>query len=447
MDKKINQCHVSEKTNTEYIKQIGNNYDEKTAEIIGLAQNDLLPRFNGKLNLLEIGVGGGESLKKIARNTADSNSRIFGMDLFPEVLKLIDKEDLNIELISANMSHIPIKSETVSGVNASSIFHEVSSYGVECDDGMLYGKDAIKVAFSELNRILMHNGCVAYRDVSAPIGHGEEVERVTYYGESWKEFLRWFIDDFVMNLRVDFYNSEKQSIDKIDNNHDITIEMSRNLHRETQRHYLMFRDYVINNMQEIIGVKVFDSEWVNKDNGEKKFRVSLSPCANEYGDEIKKTLGFGEIVLDSIQFDQLIDQIMADALSELNKNSLDAIEFIDSANRWKNREAAEAYIYGDYLDLLEMSIESTLDSDQDTVLFPKKVDDFIRVQRTYYNRYLKSRIDNPEQDAKQMINFYKISFDEAVLVINEIEINSRFSDQVEKINNIKKLLLSKMVNK
>lgn len=434
------ESYINEKRSKEYMFQIRNNFSEKTAEIINLIRHKYLPRNkNGEMVIVEFGVGGGESLSEIMHHINMDEVRLIGMDLFPEVLTLAKEKNPDTDFVAADMGHIPLKSNSVSGINASSIFHEVSSYGVKIEGVRKYGREAIKKVFSEVNRSLLNGGCLTYRDVSAPIGDGTEIRKVNYQGDSWKEFFMWFESDFIKNLRVNYYREEQVIYNEVDDN-CISVEMSRNLHRETQRHYLMFRDHVINNMTDITGINVVKSEWVDHTSGKKDFFITIYDCTKAYCEKFRDRYNGNEIKLSSDDFDALIDDVIKYWLTELNKNRLEVIKFTDSANRWKNREASESYVYGDYIELLKMSAETSLESDDEMVLFPKAPSDIMRIQRDYYNRYLKSRIDHPEQDAKQIINFYKISKQDALAVANILLQDSRFDECKDRIQVIFDLL-------
>ncbi len=158
-----------EKINKVYLKQISNNETEKFGDLRQLIIENRLPVINGKINILELGVGGGETIKELKDQLGGRDDvNVIGADsafMFSDNFR----NTTNSEAIVADAGLIPIKENSLSAVNASAILHEVSSYGVYAEDGKkIFGFDAIKKTFNEIKRCLAENGVLIYRDVACP---------------------------------------------------------------------------------------------------------------------------------------------------------------------------------------------------------------------------------------------------------------------------------------
>jgi hypothetical protein len=91
---------------------------------------------------------------------------------------------------------------------------------------------------------------------------------------------------------------------------------------------------------------------------------------------------------------------------------------------WKEREGSEHYLYGNIIDILEMSISNSIETNSEYVLFPNSADDVVIAPRFYYNRYLNQVSDNPEKDGKQIIALSKIHRSRVLKSLESLEHSS-----------------------
>lgn len=398
------------KESGDYLGQISNNIEEKVDVIECALEKRRLPQAkDGKIRIVELGTGGGESLRKLKKATAsDSNVEMIALDVMPELLHPL-REELNVEAVAADAGHMPFESGSISGINASAILHEISSYGTRDRNGsMVYMQDAVVTAFSEMNRVLMPEGIVAYRDVLAPAENIGDIKEVKYSRESWKLFAEWFLDDFI-NFRPDFY--KKSDIEIKNDGRIFSLRAPIGLQREFQRHYLMLRDYLRRVKAKEFGIEMISSPWLRELDGIKSITFTVNEHLAEFLDlsifQVEEHDGQRIYKGDSDKFDELYDELMRYHF----KNANDFMAIIDA---WKKREGLEYYLYGDMADVLGLSIESSLETGNDHVLFPEFANDIAIAPRYYYDRYLKQVSDNPEKDGKQIMALKKLSKDNAM---------------------------------
>jgi ubiquinone/menaquinone biosynthesis C-methylase UbiE len=264
----------SSKESGDYLGQIRNNIQEKT-DIVGRAlDTGNLPKTkNGVLRLVELGTGGGESLRRLKEKTSNlANTELIAVDIIPELLSSLKKE-IGMEAVASDAGNLPFADESISAVNASAVLHEISSYGTKSKEGVaIYGKEAVRQALLELNRVLLPEGIIAYRDVLAPVGDLNESKAVEYKGESWELFAKWFLQDFV-NSQPKIYKQSDIEIQKTGENFSVTAPAG--LQREFQRHYLMLRDYLRTVKTREFGVDMLRSVWLNETQGLKSITFSI----------------------------------------------------------------------------------------------------------------------------------------------------------------------------
>lgn len=401
-----------------YLLQIANNSGEKIGEITDAIINDQLPRAtDGQIKILELGTGGGESiatLRKLVGNRSDVD--VFASDVSVGILQKI-KNEQDILLIAADAMRFPLKENSLSAINASAVFHEVSSYGLfgnKLESGNIYGREALKRVFVEIQGALMPGGMLAYRDVFCP-NEMFEKKTVVYRSRAWTYFVEWLYPNFLeADVRV-FPQDNQLKMEKVNDTMNLTA--TKHIHRELQRHYLMFRDYLRTQLANIIGLKVIKEDWVDKERGIKihEFIASgmLYQLASPNGNQ-----GYGKYEMQSEEYDRLFDKLIEKILKqELTNNSFLGVEMSD----WKKREGKEVYTYADIAEILELACESGAVVRNGHVLFPKAVSDVKILPRNYYNRYLREIIDSPEFDGKQIIRFYKISLQEALQSLDSLE--------------------------
>lgn len=399
------------KKSPEYLNQISNNCNEKTALIIESLREQSLPYKNLTRTILEIGIGGAESLDKI-KNELPSDVDLIAADLIPEIARLA-KDKHGINAVATDIGSLPFKTESLSAVNASAVLHEVSSYGTR-NDGIttIYGIDAVRQSLREIKRVLLPDGLLSYRDISAPLHNLFEEKNVTYYRRSWDAFIRWFLPDFI-NSR--FHPYESSEIEMRKNNNGLTLKGPVGLHRELQRHYIMFRDYTRNIMGERFGILLHQLDWLNEENGLKRGVLSITnPRIRRFLTEINSAKYQSEkdndvYEMNSDDLDLLYDKVI-EYYFEMFSNNEDS-ELKDLFEQWKLREGGEHYIYATPTEIVAMTYDKK--DELCNVLFPAKLADVKLMPRHYYNRYLQQVIDEPEFDGKIILGLRKINVNKA----------------------------------
>jgi SAM-dependent methyltransferase len=406
------------KESGDYLAQIRNNTEEKTAKVLAAIESGTLPKDeNGKYRLLELGIGGGESLKSLVKQVDSQEVDFVAVDVLPELAGTVKKE-LGIEALAADAAHLPLKDSSVSAVNASSIFHEISSYGFKDPKSgeMIKGREAVDATMSELNRVLMPEGVLAYRDVAAPNEDSTE-KSVTYQGKSWEEFLKWFLDG----------NQEITGVETTENDGKTVVTATAGMHRELQRHYLMFRDYLRNTprVKPLMGVEIISSEWYDVNAGVKMFvfqaDASLEPILKRYQAEEHDSATGKVYKMFSDQFDLFYDDVIAKRLDNSGDPG-EASKFRDEIAKWKVREGSERYTYASFSEMIVAGAKSVQDQNGEKyVLAPKQGSDIEFIPRYYYQAYLKQTVSEPEAEGKQVITFAKLPLDSAMNSLEALE--------------------------
>ncbi|MBU6214696.1 methyltransferase domain-containing protein [Patescibacteria group bacterium] len=396
-----------------YLSQIANNPDEKIGELISAISTNQLPRStDGKLKVLELGTGGGQSIGVLKRETAGRNDvDIFAADVSIAILRKLQKEQ-GVIPVATDALKLPFGKQTLSAVNASAVFHEVSSYGpfggLEKTEEKVYGREAVKKAFMEIHGALMPEGLLSYRDVYCPDGMFEE-ETAVYNSRAWELFVNWFYPEFLDADARAFPQDTKPTIER----HDASMKLTstKHLHRELQRHYLMLRDYLRTQLAENIGLEVVKEEWIDKDKGIKTHEFTARGRLYALLDQGDENESCGKYTLQSKEYDKLFDKLIEQLLRQESESKL-PLE-VELAG-WKKREGKEVYTYGSISEMLLLACEASAEAKDGYILFPKNASDIRVVPRDYYNRYLREVIEGPEFDGKQSIRFYKVSPQEAL---------------------------------
>lgn len=415
----------SNKESGDYLKQIRNNIPEKIRVIDQDLNNESLPKTkDGKVRIIELGTGGGESLKKLKEQAVDLDSiEMVAVDILPKLVASVKKE-VGVEGVAADAGNLPFSNESVSAINASAVLHEVSSYGTnsfsksENKAQVLYGKEAVIQALGEFNRVLLPGGRIAYRDVLAPVGKLTEVKTVVYSRKAWRLFADWFLKDF-SDSNTHFYEGTNTTFRDIDDRFSLTTSVG--FQREFQRHYMMLIDYLRSIKSKEFGLTIVRSGWLNEAEGLKSITFSLSDHLASLFDlsefEIHESSGEKIYRGDSDKFDRLYDDIMEYYFTRLKNgddNSIETARFREIIELWKEREGLEHYIYGNVSDMLKFSCEASMNINSPWILFPESTSDVTYAPRFYYNRYLNQVADKPEKDGKQIIAFRKIRKEQAL---------------------------------
>ncbi|MFH1745193.1 MAG: methyltransferase domain-containing protein [bacterium] len=385
-----------EKINHLYLQQIGTNEDEKFGDLKYLIIEDKLPKVDGKINILEIGVGGGETIKKLKEQLYDrTDINIIGLDsvvMFAQNFKTT----VESEAVVADAGMLPIKENSLSGVNASAILHEVSSYGVRAEkDHKVFGEEAVRRSLNEIKRCLAENGMLIYRDVACPPNRFE-VKTVDYDRRSWQLFLDIYLP--ILHKAGEEVCPEMFNEYTIGKKEDgISLKGTAQLQREIQRHYITFRDYFRKKVFPQMGVKVKQEDWVKKKEGAKRHILELTGEALEYYiAQVNPEQRIGgikklDLSMSSDKYDDFTDGLMENNLIEKD---------VDFHEEWLRREGSEIYTYFSSEEMKEVAEK---DGEQGVLV----ADKMELLPRYYYQRYLDRIIKNPEFEGKQTINFIK----------------------------------------
>ncbi len=411
-----------------YLSQIANNPDEKIGDLTDAIIKGQLPKApDGRLKVLELGTGGGESigvLKKALDGRQDVD--VFAADVSVGILRKIQSEQ-GVSSVAADAMKLPFKKDSLSAVNASAVFHEVSSYGSfgnkpEADAEKSYGREAVKQSFTEIQRALMPEGMLTYRDVFCPDGMFEE-KTVTYNSKAWKHFAEWFYSGFLEANTRAFPQDGQPKTEEDGESMELTA--SKHLHRELQRHYLMLRDYLRTQLADNIGLEVVKEEWVDKEKGIKTHEFLARGILYQLLKQGEAGEGYGKYTMQSEEYDTLFDKLIEQVLEqELDGGSPIGVEL----SGWKKREGKEVYTYASIREMLDVACDSSVEAKDGYILFPKIADDIKVLPRDYYNRYLQEVIDDPEFDGKQIVRFHKISPQEALQTLDSLENNQAIGD-------------------
>jgi hypothetical protein len=190
--------------------------------------------------------------------------------------------------------------------------------------------------------------------------------------------------------------------------------------REVQRHYITLRDHVWRSG--VLGFTPFlegplAGDWIDARYGHKRVHFFLTDTDWLPASQKGMLLALSEQYMDHWTVD-------GDVFDECTDIALNA--FLELAERddgvcgevwrsWVTREGRETYAYLTLDALLAAfavnSTEAALE--ERTVLVPVRVDDVIRRDRAYYQRYLRRAIPNPLRDAKQLVLFTNVSVDDS----------------------------------
>ena len=120
---------IAEKGSSFYLEQISKNSNEKIDYIVDFFQEKQIKNSKEikKERVLELGVGGGESMRALKKATEKMNVEIIGVDNHPDVVA--NNKEGDLETIQADASELPFESSSILAINASAVLHEIFSYG------------------------------------------------------------------------------------------------------------------------------------------------------------------------------------------------------------------------------------------------------------------------------------------------------------------------------
>lgn len=375
------------KVNEEYLSQFKNNQNEKVFFWIKEIEQYLKKSYK-QYNFLEIGPGSGHTIKFL-KDTYKDKINITAVDTYPEILESIQSR-IDVSTSNACLAKLPFKNDHFDGINASSVFHEIYSYGLQTDNDYIHKTKAIIECFREFCRVLKPNGLMFYRDVLSPSNIFTINKKVHYRKKSWMYFIPWFVEYFLDQPLLD-YDVNQIKIVKL-KNEEMIINSPVGFHKEIQKHYINFTHHIKYILGKDLGFSISE-----------KLIGSMSYEVIFLNQSIKKYFNNHRLVEDkrkhliasAIEVDDFIDNLVCAIFS--NKEFRGIRKKLDD---WINREGKESYAYLSCLEILEILKTIRIDS---TYLNIGEDNGCINYLRPEYNFYLRRVIDDPELDGTQIL--------------------------------------------
>lgn len=232
------------KTKEGYLKQIAGNMEEKSSFLVQELQARRLPEIDGRIRILDCGVGGGELVGYLDEEHKDPFVDIIALDIVHEYIeRIINNNQSKIHGVVGNAFEPPFKSDSLSAINLSSILHEIISYGPHDEKKGRFL--IIQKLFSGLSKCLASHGIFTYRDIYLPENHNEVKSAV--YSSHFATFVSVYGAQIIKNTR----NVFETELPVVSYQKDF-CEISGNIHyhRELQRHFITFTDFLCNNVED-----------------------------------------------------------------------------------------------------------------------------------------------------------------------------------------------------
>lgn len=333
--------NLETKSSEEYLKQIAGNMKEKSFLLMQELQAARLPEIDGRIRILDCGVGGGELVEYLKEECKDPFVDVIALDIIHEYIeRIMHKGQSKILGVVGNAFEPPFKSESLSAINLSSILHEIISYGShkEKTDRFL----VVQKLFSELSKCLASGGVFSYRDIYLPEDHNET--RLATYSSHFSSFSSLYGDQIFKNTR-DVFGTDLPTISIQKDSCEILGNIHH--HRELQRHFVTFADFI---------------------------------CAYVGGTSLK---------------DALTNMDTLDNLEDLLTHGFSQERLL---NDWGKREGFETYTYASVNEIQEtltnISQENNFELEVEQVMFP---------ERTEYSDFIGQYSDFVIPDKKQMM--------------------------------------------
>jgi SAM-dependent methyltransferase len=334
----------NEKGGAIYLEQLKDGVDEKVGMLIKALDSESLPRIEGTVRVMEVGVGGGQGVQKIKRDVKDPDLEIYAVDILEPLVRRVYKPEDKVFGVVANLTSLPFAERSFSAINVSAVIHEVISYNRDFLEGDANVGDYLSEVFDRLSTHLTEGGRIFYRDVGLPDDSQELLSGE--YNPALTEFLKNFDEGF----REKFLNVNQVSDESWNIGEGAEAVASKHYHREIQRHIISFLDYALR---------------------------------QKYGESLKNILGQIESgVYEQSRFESTIQ--------ELSQES-----FIYDA--WQRREGSEIYTYLSLGEMIEM-VNSLSDEQKSLV-----VESSGYIERKEYSHFIESVTSAGIRDTKQMI--------------------------------------------
>ncbi len=431
MVKKISNSVIpQEKHSQAYLYAICGASEEKNVLLIDALRRHELPACGGKITILEVGPGSGDSLiflnSMIPELSLSDPVQLVSVDLHASDSRVKTLRNISA-VIEGDVQALPFAPEIFSAVNMSAVLHEVYSYGG--------GLGGIHQALRETSRVLMPDGVFCYRDPCAPnVGFMTPASQF-YKGPAWIGFLKHFLPDFLehsvmpyaaKSRKIRFYQSidgteHRHPLNDVDIHLPVRMEAPVGLQREIQRHYLMLREYLIG--RGALGFHMENPGW--KEELYANEPINIQPLDHEeLAHELIQAIASCDssdhtlTVRGSLLFDQAVDFMMRHFFDRLDQADASAIHHYGI---WQKREGRECYTYLSPSDFLVTTVrESLRQSKGEYVLLPSSVRDIRIVPRYSYQIYLSTVLETPFFEGKQMMKFKKMRRSEAKPILTHV---------------------------
>jgi SAM-dependent methyltransferase len=229
---------ATSKRGENYLIQLNTNTVEKSKDLVAYLENEFLPKFGNETRVLEVGVGGGRGLEYVKEQIKDPGLTIFALDLLKPLTQRVHNPNKNIFSIVGDVAKLPIREQSMSAINLSSVLHEGISYNQEILSGSLDIDTFLKSVFTMLLKALAKEGVLFYRDpgLQQPAG----TETTCTYSPLVSRFLQRFHNEFVQTfLQITKDKISPRAIMKIG---ALELVGSAHYHREIQRHLITYLD-------------------------------------------------------------------------------------------------------------------------------------------------------------------------------------------------------------
>jgi SAM-dependent methyltransferase len=398
---------------------------------------------HGDPHLVEVGPGGGAAVEYLASRLPDQEpgGRNFTLTLIEapgvssnslrQAMRSFQQKGRCVLSIGQAEEIADLVESPVDAVGASSLMHEVYSYGG--------GYSGLHGLMRTLPTVLRPGGFFAYRDVYG-VDAGSLHDRVvqSYDSPSWLRFIRMFLPSYLAEGRHPYHHPEDEvlvrqdsritPIGRIDPRVSAFITAPVGIFREIQRHYITLRDHVWR--AGALGfTPILDGQlahdWIDFRAGHKRVHYTLSG-AELLTETTKASLIVmsepyaDHYTIDSDIFDEVTDAALTEFLTSCEHDDDGRVPVWSS---WLEREGRETYAYMTIGQLLTAFAVHSMEAEADTktVLLPVEGSDVMRVKRHYYNRFLRTVLPNPLVDAKQLILFQNIPLTDTPTINNALD--------------------------
>lgn len=334
----------NEKGGTEYLEQLKDGVDEKVGMLIKALDSESLPRIDGTVRVMEVGVGGGQGVEKIKRDIKDPDLEVYAVDILEPLVRRVYRPEDKVFGVAANLTALPFAERSFSAINVSAVIHEVISYNKDFLEGTVSVGDYLREVFDRLSTHLTEDGRIFYRDVGLPDDSQELLS-----GE-YNPVLIDFLKNFDTGFREKFLKVNQVSDEVWNIGEEAETVASVHYHREMQRHVVSFLDYALR---------------------------------QKYGESLKH-------ILSQIESGAYEQSRLESAVQELSQES-----FIFDA--WQRREGSEIYTYRSLGEMTEM-VNSISDENKSLVIESSE-----SVERKEYSQFMDSMTSVGIRDTKQMM--------------------------------------------